>query len=115
MMSEQEVAEARKVDEPLLNTGGGILGSVIGQAAPAAAASIIPGANTLAGSAAIGGVMGALQPTVEGEDVGANAVKSALFSVGGHLLGKAITGPIANRNLPPRQALMRRGAHEVRR
>lgn len=106
MMSEQEVAEARRVDAPLLNTGGGILGSVIGQAAPAVAASILPGANTLVGSTAVGGVMGAFQPTVEGEDVASNVVKSGLFAGGGHLLGKAITGPIANRNTGPRRAMI---------
>ena len=106
MMTEQEVADARKTDAPLLNTGGGIVGSVIGQAAPALALSPVPGANTVAGSGAIGGIMGALQPTVEGEDVSFNAAKSALFGAGGHLLGKAIAGPIINRNAAPRQNLI---------
>lgn len=106
MASEADVAETRKTDAPLMATGGGLVGSVIGQAAPAVALSLVPGANTAIGATMLGAGMGALQPTVEGEDVATNAAKGGIFSLGGHLLGKAIFGPITNRNTAPKQELI---------
>lgn len=106
-VSDEEVARTREIDAPLLKTGRGIAGSIVGQAAPAIGASVLmPGANTLLGASALGGALGAAQPTAEGEDVAANVVKSAAFGAGGQLLGKALTGPIANRNAQPRQDLV---------
>lgn len=103
----QEVAETRRLDAPLLSTWAGIAGSMIGSALPAAAATmIIPGANTAVGAALTGGAFGAAQPTVEGEDVATNAIKSGLFSLGGHALGKALFSPLKNRNAAPRQDLI---------
>lgn len=115
MVSPQEVEDTRKTDAPLLNTGAGVVGSVIGQAAPAIALSMLPGANTAVGSVLVGGTMGAAQPTTADEDVGTNIVKSGLFSLGGHLLGKSLLGPIKNRNASPRQNLIdtARGKYKI--
>lgn len=106
MMSEEEVAQTRQTDEPLLKTTAGLVGSIAGQTAPAIAASFVPGGATLAGAAVTGAGSGALQPTVAGEDVGSNIAKGAAFGAGGHTLGKLIFAPIANRNAAPRQALI---------
>ena len=69
LVSEQDIARARELDKPLMETTAGTVGSVIGNIAPLIPASFIPGANTVVGGAALGGVTGAIQPTVKGESV----------------------------------------------
>ena len=69
MVSEEDVARARELDRPLLETGAGLTGSIIGGVLPALPAAFIPGANTVVGGAAIGGLTGALQPTTKNESV----------------------------------------------
>jgi hypothetical protein len=63
LVSRADVAEARKRDAPLMKTGAGMSGNIFGNVAMLAPAAFIPGANTLAGGAAIGAVTGALQPS----------------------------------------------------
>lgn len=70
----QEIAEARKRDEALMNTGAGMAGNIVGNLAAYAPLAAVPGANTIAGGAALGALTGAVQPTVEGESRLANAV-----------------------------------------
>lgn len=65
MVSQGDVAESRKLDAPLMQTGAGTAGNIAGNVAALAPTAFIPGANTYAGSALIGGVAGALQPTAE--------------------------------------------------
>lgn len=77
MVSEQEIAEARKVDQPLMDTTGGKVGNFLGTLAAAAPTMLIPGANTVSGAAAVGGALGAAQPTVEGESALKNAAMGA--------------------------------------
>lgn len=69
LVSEQDIARARELDKPLMETTAGTVGNVIGNIAPLIPASFIPGANTLVGGSVLGGVTGAIQPTVEGESV----------------------------------------------
>jgi hypothetical protein len=71
----KDIDEARKLDAPLMNTGAGTAGNVAGNIAAFAPTAMIPGANTIAGGAAIGALTGALQP------VGAN--DSRLSNIGG--------------------------------
>lgn len=95
LVGKDDVAEARRLDAPLLNTGSGMTGSVIGGVAAAAPAMMVPGANTLVGSTAVGAGLGALNPVVEGESRLANASVGAVGGAGGYgagkLLGRAIT------------------------
>jgi hypothetical protein len=86
----QEETESRKLDAPLLATKGGKVGNVVGTAIPAVAASLIPGANTLAGSTAVGALTGAAQPTVEGESRALNAGLGAAGGVAGYGVGKGL-------------------------
>lgn len=65
--SEQSVQESRQRDAALSKTGAGKAGEVVGNLAMFAPTALIPGANTVTGAGVIGGVMGALRPTVEGE------------------------------------------------
>lgn len=89
MMTPEEVAEARKVDAPLLNTAAGATGSVLGSITAAAPTMLIPGANSVAGAAAVGGAMGALQPTTGDESALKNAaVGAALGGASQYGIGK---------------------------
>lgn len=68
LVTREDVEEARKLDAPLLKTGAGATGSVLGNVVTALPAAFIPGANTAAGSAAIGAGYGLLQPSVSTEE-----------------------------------------------
>jgi hypothetical protein len=81
LKSQADIDEARKMDAPLMDTGAGMAGQLTGQLAAFLPALAIPGANTVAGAAAMGGLSGALQPTGEGESRLANTLTSA--AVGG--------------------------------
>jgi hypothetical protein len=97
MVTPEEVAAARKVDEPLLNTTAGTAGSMMGTLAGVAPTMFIPGANSVGGAAAVGGMLGALQPTTADESVLKNVgVGAALGGVGQYGLGKA-AGYIGNK------------------
>lgn len=84
--------ESRKLDAPLMETGGGMTGNILGNAALLAPTALIPGSNTVAGAAAVGFGAGAVQPTVNDKELLAN---TALGAAGG-AAGQAV----ANK-LPP--------------
>jgi hypothetical protein len=67
-MSNDEIAQARKLDAPLMNTGAGMSGNIAGNVALAAPAMLVPGAATIPGAAITGGVYGALQPGVDTQE-----------------------------------------------
>lgn len=62
-VSRQDVEESRKLDQPLMRTGAGMAGNIVGNVAAAAPTAFIPGANTITGAGAIGAGMGLLQPS----------------------------------------------------
>lgn len=68
----KDVAEARKRDAALMNTGAGIGGNITGNVAALLPTAMIPGANTYTGAAAIGAVTGALQPSVSTAETAGN-------------------------------------------
>lgn len=90
-----EVDEARRLDAPLMNTTAGKVGNVGGNIAMALPLSFIPGANSAIGAGLIGGGLGFIQPTAEGESRLQNTATSAAFGLGGYgfgkLLGKAVS------------------------
>jgi hypothetical protein len=92
----QEIEESRRLDAPLVDTGAGFTGNLIGQGAIAAPAAFIPGANTLVGSALMGGGMGALQPTLTDEENTSGVLMGAAGGAAGKKLfdvfGRAIAG-----------------------
>lgn len=79
--------ENKKLDAPLMNTGSGIAGNILGNVAAYAPLSMIPGAATIGGGAALGAASGALQPVGTGDSRGVNSV------VGG-ALGAAIPSAV---------------------
>lgn len=87
----RDIEESRRLDKPLMDTGAGIAGNVVGNIAATAPALFIPGANTIAGGSAIGAGMGAVTPSLSDEEALAN---SALGGAGGAV------GVAAGRVLP---------------
>lgn len=63
LVDRKDIAESRTRDAALMNTGAGITGNVVGNIAALAPTMFIPGANTIAGSAAIGAASGLVQPS----------------------------------------------------
>lgn len=92
-----EVDDSRKLDAPLMETGGGKAGNIAGTVALAAPTMLIPGANTYTGAAAIGGVMGALQPTATGESRAANTALGVAGGAAGKYAGDKVAGALAKR------------------
>jgi hypothetical protein len=87
-MTNEQIAQARALDAPLMNTGAGMAGNVFGNVAMAVPAAFVPGAATLPGSAAIGAAYGALQPGVDASERVKNA---AIGGVAGAVVPAAQT------------------------
>jgi len=89
VVPQQDIDEARKLDAALMDTGAGITGNVVGNIATAMSTLLVPGANTIAGGVAAGGIMGALQPTATGESRANNTV---IGGVAGGVVPAAVSG-----------------------
>lgn len=76
-VSKEEVAESRKRDAPLMDSGAGVAGNIAGNLLTVLPALAVPGANSIAGATAIGALSGAARPTVEGESVAQNVATDA--------------------------------------
>lgn len=80
-------AEAESVDAPLMESGVAKAGRMIGLVAPAIPTAFIPGANTYAGTALIGGGTGAVLTEGGLEDRAKGALFGTAGGIGGKLLG----------------------------
>jgi len=85
--NEQEVANTRELEAPLMDTAGGMAGNIGANVAMALPAAAIPGANTAVGAGIAGGVMGALQPVGAGESRTANTAIGAALGGTGQAVG----------------------------
>lgn len=85
-VSSEDVANAARLDSPLLNTTAGKVGNVMGLAAASAPTALIPGANTYAGASLIGAGLGGL--TTEGGI--ADRLTSAALGGAGGAVGKGL-------------------------
>lgn len=115
LTSQSDVDETKRLDAPLMNTGGGITGNIAGNAAALAPTAMIPGAGSLGGAALIGGVAGALQPVGKNESRTANAMLGAGAGAGGQALGRAIgraVSPVQNALNPEEAQLAAAAARE---
>jgi hypothetical protein len=88
---ERQVSETEARDAALMDTTAGKVGNVLGAVGMSAPAAFIPGANTYAGTALIGGIQGLLNPTKSGDSVAWNTAAG----VGGGLLGQAVGNGIS--------------------
>lgn len=89
--SRQDVQNTRNLDAPLADAPGAGVGRFIGTAGTLLPAAFIPGANTLAGAAAIGAGTGLLQPSTGTKEtatnIGGGAIGGPLGILGGRGLG----------------------------
>lgn len=72
-VSRDDVAEARRLDKSLMNTGAGQVGNFAGNMAALLPTAFIPGANTIKGASIIGGLAGLAQPSVSTQETLTNA------------------------------------------
>jgi len=87
-----EEADRRRTDQPLLSTGAGKVGQIAGSIGMIAPTAFIPGANTYAGSMAVGALAGGAAPTIESE----SAIQNAALGGGAGALGKAVGDKVAS-------------------
>jgi hypothetical protein len=99
----QDVADSRALDAPLMATTSGKVGNIGAGILTAAPATAIPGANTVAGAAAIGGVTGALQPAASAREAITNPILGAAVGAGAQYVGQKV-GQYATDQLASRAA-----------
>lgn len=92
----EDVKERRRLDAPLMETTAGAVGNFAGNVAAAVPFSIGPAAATVPGSAALGGLYGALQPTEQGaagkiQNAAVGAVANAAITGGMNKISNALT------------------------
>lgn len=92
--SREDVAESRRLDAPLMNTGaaanlGNITGS-LGMMAPA----VLAGGLSVPAAAAFGAVQGALQPSTSTGETAMNTALSAAGGAGGQKLGNMLASAV---------------------
>lgn len=108
LASQQEVDERRRLDAPLMRTGAGLAGNILGNIAVAAPTALIPGANTFTGAAVTGAAMNALQPTGADESRLANTAIGAGLGLasqaGANAIGRALK-PVQAAQTPADAAL----------
>jgi hypothetical protein len=105
---QEEIDEAKRLDAPLMDTGAGMAGNIIGHGATALLTAPIPGANTLKGATLVGSGLGASQPVASDESRLANTALGAAGGFGGQAVGKAVgrvTRPVQRELDPATQQL----------
>lgn len=90
LVSRDDVAESRRLDQALVNTGAGKVGNVAGAVAATLPAAFIPGANTLAGAGLIGAGTGLLAPSTSTQETLTNTGMGAALGPASLLAGRAI-------------------------
>lgn len=64
---QREIDDAKKMDAPLMKSGAGMAGNLVGNVAASLPTALVPGANTLTGATALGAGLGLLSPTASDE------------------------------------------------
>jgi hypothetical protein len=81
------IDEAKRLDAPLLKTGAGFAGNITGTVAQTIPLLAVPGANTVAGSMALGALQGGLQPTASDESTAGNIIAGGVLGATGQVVG----------------------------
>jgi len=88
--SRADVQASRTRDVPLMNTGAGKAGVITGTVADLLPTAFIPGANTIAGSAAIGAGTGLAQPSTSTGETIRNTIVGGVLSPAALLAGRGL-------------------------
>lgn len=100
-VDQNSIDEAKKLDAPLMNTGAGMAGNVVGNMAAFAPTMAIPGANTLTGASLIGAAMGGSQPVATGE----SRLQNAAMGGAGGFAGQGIANTMGRVARPVQSSL----------
>ncbi len=90
LVSQDDIDEMKRLDAPLMESGAGSAGNVLGNVAAFLPTAFVPGANTVTGAAATGAIMGALAPTASDESVLGNIALGGAAGGGGVIAGRAL-------------------------
>lgn len=101
-----DIAETRKRDAPLMETGGGKAGYFAGGMATA---PLMPAVSTVKGAVALGGSIGATQPAMDWKERGINTGVGALAGGAGQSLINGVARVASPKTSPEIQKLMAEG------
>jgi hypothetical protein len=87
---QSRIDDAKRLDAPLLKTGAGFAGNLTGTVSQAAPLLLVPGANTVAGSMALGALQGGLQPTASDESTAGNIIAGGVLGGAGQVVGNML-------------------------
>jgi hypothetical protein len=102
---QQQAADKRVIDAPIMKTGGGKVGDIGTGVLTALPLAAVPGANTYLGVSAIGAGLGALSPTTAQDSRLLNTGLGAALGAGGKVVGDKVGGWLASRLPQPPPAL----------
>ena len=97
LVSRDDVAESRKLDAPLMNSGAGVAGNLAGNVALLAPTAMIPGANTVTGAGVIGATAGLLQPSTSTKETITNMVAGGAGGAAGQAIANKVPNMLRNR------------------
>lgn len=100
-VDQKSIDEAKRLDAPLMQTGAGMAGNVVGNMAAFAPTMAIPGVNTLTGASMAGAAMGASQPVATGE----SRLENAAIGGAGGFLGQGLANTIGRVARPVQSSL----------
>lgn len=112
MVNREDIAESRKRDAPLMNTGEGMAGNVLGNMALLAPTMAIPGVNTVRGAAALGGITGLTAPSESTGETVLNTAGGTLLGGGAQAGANALTRPVKSALNPEQVRLAGVAANE---
>lgn len=96
LVTREDVAEARKLDAPLMNTTAGKVGNFIGNATMAAPTLMLPGMATAKGAGIVGSALGFFQPTTSIEETLTNTAIGGAAGAAGQAIANKLPGMARN-------------------
>lgn len=98
LVDNEDVAQSRELDAPLIDTTAGKFGNFMGNVGAAAPVAFVPGANTVAGAGLVGAGLSLLQPATSATERAANTAIGGVLGAGGQKVGQMIGNAARNRN-----------------
>lgn len=105
----EQADEQKRLDAPLMATTPGKVGYALGVGGMGIPAAMLPGAGTVLGGGAYGGLLGSLTPVGEGDNALGNALTGAMFGAGTNAALKTAKVGLGGAATPEARALAQRG------